>query len=710
MKYLMRNFKNKMKIYYLLIILIPFIFMGCDLKKGSDKFFEIENNYIWFRNDIIRLRIDNKMFIKVFYEAETLGKSLTAADPIEFLAKPPNYVVVNGSEIKNFNLGTEIPQVSMISTEFGTGKRLILKGISDESSGIKIEKQVIIEIYDKFPDTAIIYTIYKNLESDKTITIEKVYSNSFRLDASLVKTKYKPYEFWSFQGVYDYYNDWVIRITKNFSRTNYTGMRKVMSGNSTYFTGQGIPLIDLWIKEMGVAIAMIEKEPKIVSFPVNVEYDETVRIGILEEPKIMLKPNENYQTYKYVIVVHKLDYFIPLNRFQELMAILGKNVKKSPDIAYYPYWSTSGFGDNFTLTDIYNRFSELKELGVGWIVIDKGWFDFSGDWFPIKKIFPSGEESIKEIVYLIHKNGFRAMLWWIPLTVQKGSYVEKEFSDWFILNENGERMEDGMGSYYLCPANKNVREFTVSLVNEFIKDWGFDGFYIDGTSLNSVPFCYAKHHNHQYPSETLNSLSDLFKLIYETSTNFNPEFVIKFYSDEINPSIYNMFECNVQVIGSPTSRFQIRNRIKAFKALFGNQSAVDCNYYERGIWDFASHIAPGGVISVKFTDLNSKEAKKIYNIWFKIYNEKKLYNGEYLNLYDIGYDKPETHVIKKGEKFYYSFFSPYWEGKLELRGLEKKKYSVFDYLHNIDLGNVKGPKGKIEIGFKEFLLLELTPK
>ncbi|NVM03933.1 MAG: hypothetical protein HWN67_16495, partial [Candidatus Helarchaeota archaeon] len=245
--------------------------------------------------------------------------------------------------------------------------------------------------------------------------------------------------------------------------------------------------------------------------------------------------------------------------------------------------------------------------------------------------------------------------------------------------------------------------------------------------LNSVPFCYAVNHNHRSPSESLDALSDFFKVIYEASIDINPGFVIKVNSDGICPSIYNIFQYNMPVVGNPNTRFQLRSRIKALKALFEEKAAVDCNYYERGVLDFASHITPGGVISVKFTTLNpddknilrrtepsipkpSKYTKMIYERWFAIYREKKLYNGEYLNLYDIGFDKPETHLIKKGEKFYYSFFSTFWKGKVELRGLEKKRYRVRDYIHNIDLETVKGPKDNVNVGFKEFLLLELTPK
>ena len=170
-----------------------------------------------------------------------------------------------------------------------------------------------------------------------------------------------------------------------------------------------------------------------------------------------------------------------------------------------------------------------------------------------------------------------------------------------------------------------------------------------------------------------------------------------------------------------------RSNIKALKAKFEENAEVDCNYYESRNKEITSYIAPGGLISFKFTTLDpgnknailrteqsiiipSRQTRKIYDTQIQLYNKLKLYDGEYLNYYDIAYDKPETHLIKKDNKYYYSFFSTYWKDEVELRGLKKKKYIVRDYLHNIELGTVKGPTDNVKIGFKNFLILEVTPK
>jgi alpha-galactosidase len=127
-------------------------------------------------------------------------------------------------------------------------------------------------------------------------------------------------------------------------------------------------------------------------------------------------------------------------------------------------------------------------------------------------------------------------------------------------------------------------------------------------------------------------------------------------------------------------------------------------------------MGPGGVIGTKFTwpagpqNMQLKgEREKHWEKWFALYNDKMLSKGKYLNLYDIVYDKPESHVILKDRSLYYAFYSDEWKGNIELRGLEPVKYKVFDYENKVDLGTVEGPVANISEDFKSHLLIECVP-
>jgi alpha-galactosidase len=88
-----------------------------------------------------------------------------------------------------------------------------------------------------------------------------------------------------------------------------------------------------------------------------------------------------------------------------------------------------------------------------------------------------------------------------------------------------------------------------------------------------------------------------------------------------------------------------------------------------------------------------------------------LSKGTFLNLYTVGYDSPEGYAIAKDGTMYYAFFvgeAQPWEGALELRGLEKGTYRVFDYVNRKELGRVDESNPRLQTQFTEHLLLEVS--
>ncbi|RLD74746.1 MAG: alpha-galactosidase, partial [Bacteroidetes bacterium] len=138
--------------------------------------------------------------------------------------------------------------------------------------------------------------------------------------------------------------------------------------------------------------------------------------------------------------------------------------------------------------------------------------------------------------------------------------------------------------------------------------------------------------------------------------------------------------------------------------------------------DFASSFGIGAVLGTKFTwpkdnptaeasYLLTPEKEIIWKKWFSLYNEKMLSKEPYLgNLYDIGFDKPETHAIQKGNTIYYAFYAENWKGKIELRGLGAGDYKVYDYFNEKDYGKVSSESPQINVEFSKFLLLEVSPE
>ncbi len=105
------------------------------------------------------------------------------------------------------------------------------------------------------------------------------------------------------------------------------------------------------------------------------------------------------------------------------------------------------------------------------------------------------------------------------------------------------------------------------------------------------------------------------------------------------------------------------------------------------------------------------EREATWEFWVKLYQAKRLSEGEYLGeLYDIGFDRPEAHAIRKGDAMNYAFFAKRYRGSVELRGLEAKRCRVRDYETGRDLGTVEGPLARLTVDFERHLLLEATPE
>jgi len=99
--------------------------------------------------------------------------------------------------------------------------------------------------------------------------------------------------------------------------------------------------------------------------------------------------------------------------------------------------------------------------------------------------------------------------------------------------------------------------------------------------------------------------------------------------------------------------------------------------------------------------------------WIGKYRALGLSRAEYVNLYDIAFDKPEIHVVKKGDEFFYGVYADSGSKNEEiiLRGLEKGvSYSVYDYNHDRQLGTINGSNPVLNTDFTEYLLIRLKPE
>ena len=88
----------------------------------------------------------------------------------------------------------------------------------------------------------------------------------------------------------------------------------------------------------------------------------------------------------------------------------------APDDAFGAIWCAWGYGRKVQPQQVYDSLPTVKRLGFVWVTLDDGWQNNVGDWQLDPKKFPNGDADMKALVDRIHQEGFKAQLWWSPLS------------------------------------------------------------------------------------------------------------------------------------------------------------------------------------------------------------------------------------------------------------------------------------------------------
>jgi alpha-galactosidase len=601
-----------------------------------------------------------------------------------------------------------------VSDAFGKGERLVVTGKT-----ATLSKEVSVTMYDEFPTMAFFDVQYTNMGTTN-LAIKSWTNNAYTLNAQSPNAGDKGVTtpFWSYQsGSYEKRPDWIVPLHAGFRQANFLGMNA-----SDY--GGGTPVIDVWRRDVGVAVGHVEPRPRLVSLPVAMPDAAHARVAVHFRHDESLAPGESFHTLRTFASVHQGDYFRTLLDYRRFMMKQGFQMASAPDSAFGPIWCAWGYGRSVQPKQVYDTLPTVKRLGFTWVTLDDGWQNNVGDWALDPKKFPNGDADMKALVDRIHQEGFKAQLWWSPLSAVPNSELLKDHPDYALENRDGSRRKvSWWNSYYLCPAEHSVIDYHKALVRKILVDWGFDGLKLDGQHMNAVPACYNPAHHHAKPEDSVEALPNFFRDIYETAQAVKPGALVEFCPCGTAYSFFTMPQFNMSVASDPESSFQVRSKGKTLKALMGDTIPYFGDHVELsdGANDFASTLGVGGVIGTQFVlpSLVKKRSKfdltpsreKDFEKWLAIYHEKMLSRGQYLGqLYDIGFDLPETHVIRKDQAFYYAFYAKHWKGQVELRGLDDHKYSVVDYENGASYNTVPGKDAHLQVEFNKHLLLEARPQ
>ena len=592
----------------------------------------------------------------------------------------------------------------------GPGKRYSLRGVADG----RLEKRLDILFDDAHPGAALMTVRYRNLGT-QPVTIAAWWSAAHTLLAH-------PKGAWTFAGSsHPDRRDWVQRVTPDFQQRNYMGMN-----GSDY--GGGTPMAVAWRPDVGLAVAHVETTPRLIALPVASQPGGT-RIAIEGDQPIVLAPGETVTLPETFVMAHTGDHFAALDTYRQIMAGRGLAAAPVPESSYEPIWCAWGYERNFTPEQVYGTLDKAKSAGCDWAVLDDGWQKAVGDWVADTAKFPEGNAGIKAFADRIKTYGMRPKLWLSPLSAAPASDLMRDHRDMLLLDASGAAQNvTWWDSYTLCPAYQPTVDYFKGVIQRIVGDWGFEGLKLDGQDLNGVAPCYNPAHHHARPEESVEKLQDFWKALYDTAIAINPDTNVEICPCGDSFAFFNLPAINNTPASDPESSWQVRLKGKTFKAMMGASAPFTGDHVELsdGGDDFASTYGIGAIPATKFTwprptqhptdtlppdgFLLTPEKEKLWRKWIALYRKNMLSKGQYLGeLYDIGFDKPEGHVVAADGKLHYAFYAKSWNGPIELRGLGRGRYRLTNSFTGEPLGNATAADNRINAQFDRFLVIEAAP-
>ena len=171
-----------------------------------------------------------------YVQSTLLSNKLSLDEPAVGVPADSDYVVADGKEVR-FVLEFDKAQTTEAIGKLGRGKRIEIPAHPLGPAGTNLQRTLVLEAYDDFPNLLLSTVSYKNTGT-VDVPLQKTVAQRHRLSAKLIDAKAQPYDLLSYQGSsYDWGKDDVLQLRQAFSQPNVMG--EMVKGGY----GGGIPVV-----------------------------------------------------------------------------------------------------------------------------------------------------------------------------------------------------------------------------------------------------------------------------------------------------------------------------------------------------------------------------------------------------------------------------------------------------------------------------------
>ena len=668
------------------------------------------------------LEVDALLRTRVYLRSGTHARRLTTREPPPFV----DFVLRDEEPLVFESDGEQVHEVRL-NTEMGVGKRVTCVASAPLRRGT-VEVRLHFDQYEDHPGIVAAQAEIRLAEDTRA----PVFLESSTGGALELFTRKRQGGYWYFQGFGEDGDFRMEPLPPGFQQEN--SLPSSLAGH-----GAELPLVDVWFPRGGLATGFLELGEEPLSLAVEADDVGTVLLRMKQEVGRELNPGESWKTPQIFISVHEGDFFESLRAYGRWMASRYGPAPAPNRTAYQPRWGFDGVGAFFSLEDLRGELPVLKDLGVRWIVMDQRWFEGADGRNPRPELLPE-EGGFKQVVEEIHREGFLVRLRLSPIEAgvrrrptplfeglgespTLTSAFPGEFApspvplpeagaadpEWFVLDPDGQPVLSARGNPYLCPALIQVQAFVRTQAGRWFMDWGVDAVEQDNTVR--FPFCFHPAHEHSSPQDSRRAFPRVQQILANTARVARAASFADSSSGASIPT-RTWTPCVDPRIPSGVAPARLRLRLKVLRALCGEAVAVVSDSADTD--QVASSLGLGTVPGIRFSTLWPEEGRK-YQIWLGLDRRLQISRGQYLNSYDLAFNVPEGHLVRRYGLLYYSFFvrnpGDTFKGRIRFRGLtEGLLYRVFDYWNLAELGVVTSRRSRLSVEFQDFLLLQLKPE